>query len=89
VPRRQEMKAYVTNGLKKISDQRYTIASGVPERCLSVLAGCSIADADALLNRAVNLAAVRALQENMNELRTADITAAARSVFVTLTRATS
>jgi transitional endoplasmic reticulum ATPase len=89
VPRRQEMKAYVTNGLKKISDQRYTIASGVPERCLSVLAGCSIADADALLTRAVNLAAVRALQENMNELRTADITAAARSLFVTLTRATS
>ena len=81
VPERQDMKAHVKTGLQKISDQRYTIASGVTERCLSVLAGRSIADADALLNRAVNLAAVRALQESVAELHPADISAAARSVF--------
>jgi transitional endoplasmic reticulum ATPase len=82
VPGRQDMRRYVTASLTKISDQRYALVTGVTERCLSVLAGRSVADADAVLNRAVNLAAVRALQENVAELRAADVSAAARSVFV-------
>ena len=68
--------------LKKISDQRYTIMRGVTERCLSVLAGRSIADVDAVLSRAVSLAAVRALQENVKEVRPVDISAAADSVLM-------
>ena len=37
VPDLQDMKVYVTGGLKKISDQSYAIVCGVTEQCLSVL----------------------------------------------------
>lgn len=89
VPGRQDMRQYVTDSLQKISDRRYTILTGVTERCLSVLAGRSVADADAVLNRAVNLAAVRALQESVAELRAADVSAAAQSVFADRANATA
>jgi SpoVK/Ycf46/Vps4 family AAA+-type ATPase len=81
VPGVQDLRRYVITALKKISDQHYTIVSGVTERCLSVLAGRSIADADAVLTRAINLAAVRALQKNVAELRPEDISTGAESVF--------
>ncbi|CAN7798180.1 AAA family ATPase [Paraburkholderia hospita] len=82
VPGFQDLRQYVMTSLKKISDQRYTIMRGVTERCLSVLAGRSIADVDAVLSRAVNLAAVRALQENVKVVRPVDISAAADSVLM-------
>ena len=82
VPDLQDMKVYVTGGLKKISDQSYTIVSGATEQCLSILGGRSIADADAVLKRAVNLAAVRALRENAAELRPSDISEAVRGCFL-------
>ncbi|BCZ85195.1 AAA family ATPase [Paraburkholderia terrae] len=81
VPGSQDLRQYIITGLKKIAAQRYTILRGVSERCLSVLAGRSIADVDAVLSRAINFAAVRALQENVAELRPADISAAANVVL--------
>jgi transitional endoplasmic reticulum ATPase len=81
VPAQDDMQRYVLGSLRKISDQRYVIVKGVHERCLSVLLGRSIADADAVLNRAVNAAAVRALRETVAELRPGDISDAARAIF--------
>ncbi len=82
VPGFQDLRQYTITSLKKISDQRYTILSGVTERCLSVFTGRSIADVDAVLSRAINLAAVRALRENVAELRPTDISAAAKVVLL-------
>ena len=81
VPDREDMERYVISGLKKISERRYTVRKGVCEACLRVLERRSIADADALIARALSLAAVRVLQENVAELRAVDVSLAARTVF--------
>ncbi|MBN3760787.1 AAA family ATPase [Burkholderia sp. Ac-20365] len=82
VPSFQDLRQYIITSLKKISDQRYTIVSGVTERCLSIFTGHSISDVDAVFSRAINFAAVRALQENVAELRPTDISAAAEIVLI-------
>jgi transitional endoplasmic reticulum ATPase len=81
VPDRRDMELYVIGAVKTISERRYAVKKGVYEAFLRALEGRTIADADALIARALSLAAVRALQENVAEVHAADISLAARSVF--------
>jgi transitional endoplasmic reticulum ATPase len=81
VPKAEDMRLYVSRKLESVTCKRYTVAPGVLDRCIVVLHGRSIADADAVVAKAINLAAVRALRENVAHLCVADVIAAARVVF--------
>lgn len=85
VPAHEDMGRHVIRELRKVA-QQYTLVTGVVEECRSVLSGRSVADADALITCAVNLAALRALRENVVELRPHDVSTAARTVFVDVAR---
>jgi transitional endoplasmic reticulum ATPase len=81
VPQQEDMRLYVSRKLASVTRNRYAVASGVLDRCIAELAGRSIADADALIHKSINTAAVRALRENVAHLCVADVIAAARLVF--------
>ncbi|MGF6724970.1 transitional endoplasmic reticulum ATPase [Paraburkholderia sp. GAS41] len=81
VPQQEDMRLYVSRKLASVTRDRYAVASGVLDRCIAELAGRSIADADALIHKSINTAAVRALRENVAHLCVADVIAAARLVF--------
>ncbi len=82
VPDHHDMERHVARKLKQVAEGRYALKAGAVEQCLSVLSGRSIADADAVIDRTINFAAVRSLQENVAELRRSDVVAAARAVLV-------
>jgi transitional endoplasmic reticulum ATPase len=81
VPGEQDMAQYATAKLRKLASSTYVIMPGTRARLLELLAGRSIADADAVVQKAIDAAAVRALREKVAELRCSDIEAAATSVF--------
>jgi transitional endoplasmic reticulum ATPase len=81
VPENDDMRLYVGRKLMSITRGRYVVAPGVLDRCDVVLRGRCIADADAIIEKAVNFAAVRALREGIAQLRVADISAAVGVVF--------
>jgi transitional endoplasmic reticulum ATPase len=75
------MRLYVSRKLASVTSKRYAVAPDVLDRCIVVLDGRSIADADAVVAKAINFAAVRALRGNVAQLRVADVIAAASVVF--------
>ena len=81
VPEREDMRLYANRKLANMTRNRYTVASGVLDRCVVVLDGRSIADADAVIAKAINIAAVRALRGSVAQLRVSDVSVAARTVF--------
>jgi transitional endoplasmic reticulum ATPase len=81
VPKREDMRLYVSRKLASVTSKRYAVAPGVLDRCIVVLDGRSIADADAVVAKAINFAAVRALRGNVAQLCVADVIAAASVVF--------
>jgi transitional endoplasmic reticulum ATPase len=81
VPKREDMHLYVSRKLASVTSGRYAVAPGVLDRCMVVLDGRSIADADAIVAKAINFAAVRALRGNVAQLCLADVIAAASVVF--------
>ncbi|NPT42375.1 AAA family ATPase [Paraburkholderia sp. 1N] len=81
VPEPQDMRAYLGQKLAKVAGNIYTVAPGVLDRCVAVLAGRSIADADAVIAQAINFAAVRALRGAGARLCPGDMSAAAQVVF--------
>jgi transitional endoplasmic reticulum ATPase len=81
VPKQEDMRLYVSRKLASVTSKRYTVDPGVLDRCIVVLDGRSIADADAVVAKAINFAAVRALRENVAQLCVADVIAAASVVF--------
>jgi len=81
VPEREDMRLYASRKLANMTRNRYTVASGVLDRCVVVLDGRSIADADAIIAKAINIAAVRALRGSVARLRVGDVSVAARTVF--------
>lgn len=81
VPDQGDMRLYVGRKLASVTCNRYTVAAGVLDRCIVVLDGRSIADADAVVAQAINFAAIRALRESVAQLCVADVIAAARAVF--------
>lgn len=85
VPGREDMAQYVSAKLRKLAGSTYLIMPGTCARLLELLAGRSIADADAVLQKAMDAGAVRALRENVAQLRRIDVEAAAASVFAVQT----
>lgn len=81
VPVEDDMMRYVTARLKKLAGRHYVIMPGTRGRLNALLAGRSIADAEALLQRTVDNAAVRALRESVSEIRMVDVDVAATRVF--------
>ncbi|MEM5440042.1 AAA family ATPase [Paraburkholderia diazotrophica] len=81
VPSSQDMIQYACAHLKKLAGSTYVIMPGTRLRLQQLLAGRSIADADAVLQKIVDMAAVRALRERVNEIRATDVELAAASVF--------
>jgi transitional endoplasmic reticulum ATPase len=81
VPKAEDMRLYVSRKLASVTSKRYAVAPGVLDRCIVLLDGRSIADADAVVAKAINFAAVRALRGNVAQLCVADVIAAASVVF--------
>jgi transitional endoplasmic reticulum ATPase len=82
VPEREDMRVYASRKLADMTRNRYTVACGVLDRCVTVLNGRSIGDADAVITHAINIAAVRAMRGSVAQLRVSDVSVAARAVFV-------
>jgi transitional endoplasmic reticulum ATPase len=82
VPERQDMREYLSMKLQKVAGSTYKVEPGVLDRCAAVLAGKSVADADAVIAKTVNHAALRALRGGETEIRPGDVDVAARMVFV-------
>jgi transitional endoplasmic reticulum ATPase len=81
VPGDEDMAQYATAKLKKLAGSPYVIMPETRNRLLRALAGRSIADADAVIQKTIDAAAVRALRESVNEIRPGDVQKAAASVF--------
>lgn len=82
VPSAEDMADYAMSKLEALSDGKYWLMPGVLSALLRALSGRSIADADAVIQKTIDAAAMRALRERVSEIRTADVVAAAGRVFV-------
>jgi len=80
VPGAEDMAAYVGKAVKDLSD-KWTIAAEVHELLLAKVQGLSIADADAVIQKSIDAAAVRRLREGSADVRQADVEFGARSVL--------
>jgi transitional endoplasmic reticulum ATPase len=81
IPSTQAMNTFIATGLKRLAGGTYVIMPGVRAQLTRLLAGKSIADAEAVLQRMIDTAAVRALREHVAQIQTDDVWAAARTVF--------
>lgn len=81
VPDATQMRDYVGTKLGKLSGGRYGAHDDVTERAAVVLTGQSIANANAVLQKVIDLAALRVLRDGKAELRLSDVDEAAESVF--------
>ncbi|MGF6539376.1 transitional endoplasmic reticulum ATPase [Paraburkholderia youngii] len=85
VPEHTDLERYINEALFRVARGRYVLKYGTIGKCVGVLTGRSIADADAVIADAVNRAATRAIRENIREIRPLDVSAAARAVFASET----
>jgi transitional endoplasmic reticulum ATPase len=82
VPEAENTARYVSAKLEKVSRAgAYTVDASVVDGLLEALTGRSIADADSVLQKTVDTAAVRRLREGSAEIRPDDVRAAARTVL--------
>jgi transitional endoplasmic reticulum ATPase len=81
VPEADDMTRYVDAKLKKLAGSNFACTRETVESLLSALAGRSIADADAVMQKAIDAAAVRKLREGAAEIGPHDVREAARAVF--------
>jgi transitional endoplasmic reticulum ATPase len=81
VPSADDMQRYATKKMTTLAGTNYRILPATLDTLASALAGRAIADADAVLQKTVDFAAVRALREQIAEIRSDDVEAAARTVF--------
>jgi transitional endoplasmic reticulum ATPase len=83
VPSADDMQRYVEIRLKALAGRNYRILPLSLDALALALSGKTIADADAVLQKTVNSAAVRALRGRIAEIRPDDVIAAAHKVFAT------
>ncbi|OUL89774.1 AAA family ATPase [Paraburkholderia hospita] len=81
VPSADDMQRYATKKLTTLAGTNYRILPATLDTLALTLAGRAIADADAVLQKTVDSAAVRALREQIAEIRPDDVEAGARTVF--------
>lgn len=81
VPSADDMQRYVARKLKALAGTNYRILPATLDSLASALSGRAIADADAVLQKTVDSAAVRALRERIAEIRPDDVAAATYKAF--------
>ncbi|SOE87405.1 AAA+-type ATPase, SpoVK/Ycf46/Vps4 family [Burkholderia sp. YR290] len=81
VPSADDMRRYATRKLTTMAGANYRILPATLGTLARTLADRAIADADAVLQKTVDSAAVRALREQIAEIRPDDVEVAARAVF--------
>ena len=81
VPSADDMQRYAEIKLKALAGKNYRILPLSLDALASALSGRTIADADVVLQKTVNSAAVRALRGRVAEIRPDDVMAAAQKVF--------
>ncbi|WP_241023812.1 AAA family ATPase [Burkholderia sp. Ac-20365] len=85
VPGEKDMVGYLNARLVAVVAGKFEILPGTADRLIEVLAGRSIADADEVLQKAVDNAALRALRHDVAQIGPDDVSAAARVVLVATT----
>lgn len=80
-PSADDMQRYATKKLKILAGTNYRILPATLDTLARTLAGRAIADADAVVQKTVDSAAIRALREQIAEIRPDDVEAASRAVF--------
>jgi len=81
VPSSARLERYIVSKLRQMAGARYVIMPGVRDRLNEVLAGKSIADTEALLQRMIDTAAVRVLRHQVAEINSDDVSVAASAMF--------
>ncbi|EIM94451.1 AAA ATPase [Paraburkholderia hospita] len=81
VPSADDMRRYATRKLTTMAGTNYRILPATVDTLARTLADRALADADAILQKTIDSAAVRALREQIAEIRPDDVEAAARTVF--------
>ncbi|WP_321817005.1 MULTISPECIES: AAA family ATPase [unclassified Paraburkholderia] len=79
VPKAEDMQTYIRAKLASLSG--WAVGVSVESRLFSNLQGASVADADAVIQKAIDAAAVRRLRDNTNDIRAEDVDQAASSVL--------
>ena len=85
VPSAADMKQYVAKKLKDLAHHKFRILPAAVDALIDVLTGRSIADANAVIQKAIDSAAVRVLRGQVAEIRPDDVSE--RSVFADLREA--
>lgn len=84
VPDADQMRDYVGQKLGKLAGDRFGAHDHVSARAVAVLTGQSIANANAVLQKVIDVAALRVLRGGAAELRLSDVDEAAEAVFADL-----
>lgn len=79
VPEAQDMQAYIRAKLDGLDG--WTVEASIESLLCGYLRGHSIADADAVIQKAIDSAAVRRLREETTDIRTSDVEQAAKAVL--------
>jgi transitional endoplasmic reticulum ATPase len=82
VPTNKAMAAYVRTILASKLDGAWKVEPEAVVQLLRILAGRTIADADALVRKAITIAALRRVQERTTDFRAEDAIQGARAIFV-------
>lgn len=75
------MADYVRNAFLRRLGNRWKIRPGVVEQLIDVLRGRTIADAEAVIERAIGIAALRRIRERTADIRTEDVVRGARDII--------
>jgi transitional endoplasmic reticulum ATPase len=81
VPTNKAMAAYVRKVLASKLDGAWKVESEAVVQMIGFLAGRTIADADALVRKAITIAALRRMHERTADFRAADVVQGARAIF--------
>lgn len=79
VPEAEDMRAYIRGKISALDG--WTIGPSIEDLLDGVLSGHSIADADAVIQKAIDSAAVRRLRESTSDIRESDVEHAAKLVL--------
>jgi len=81
VPSDEALATYVRTKLRLLAGRAFGVSRHTTEYLVSELLGCSIADADSVLQRAIDSAALRHLREGTKTITVVDMRSALRSTF--------
>lgn len=81
IPTKKAMSAYVGAILTNKLDSTWEVEPEVASQMIRLLCGRTIADADALMRKAITIAAVRRIRDRTADFRAADVIHGAQAIF--------